>query len=61
MKLNHQSEKYSAKKYTNQTLNCNVPKIIVVVICKQSLRHLEKGILLPEEQKWCNSVTTIQK
>ena len=35
MKLNFQSEKYSENK--NQS---DIPKIIVVLICKQSLRQL---------------------
>ena len=33
-------EKNIAKIKTNQTLFCNVPKIIVVLICKQSLPEL---------------------
>ena len=39
IKVNQQSEKYS-ENTTNQTLFCNVLKIIVVLICKQSLRQL---------------------
>ena len=38
IKLNHKKEKYS--KNLSQALFCDVSKIIVMIICKQSLRQL---------------------
>ena len=39
MKLNRQPEKYS-KSISESDIFCDVPKIIVVLICKQSLQQL---------------------
>ena len=50
MKLKHQSENIP-KIQTNQTLFSEAAKIIIVLICKQSLRQLKQGILPPKEQK----------
>ena len=46
---------------TNQILFCNVPKLIAVLICKQSLRWSKQGTLPPENKKRYNLEIIMQE